>query len=140
MNAKNQYREFQGHFDGDGFEIFNFKITKSSSPYYFGLFGRASNGSIKNLGVTEFTITVTTLDIACVGGLVGRTESDLTNCYTSGSMTVKGKKDNERTYVNVYVGGLAKNGQPKDTRTAAQKEGLLKLLKELKKSLAKSVL
>lgn len=32
----------------------------------------------------------------------------------------------------VYVGGLAKNGQAKDTRTAAQKEGLLKLLKELK--------
>ena len=105
--AKNQYREFQGHFDGDGFEVFNFTITTSSSPYYFGLFGRASNGSIKNLGVTEFTITVTTLDIACVGGLVGRTESDLTNCYASGSITVKGKKDNERTYVNVYVGGLA---------------------------------
>lgn len=32
----------------------------------------------------------------------------------------------------VYVGGLAKNGQPKDTRTAAQKEGLLKLLRQLK--------
>ena len=32
----------------------------------------------------------------------------------------------------VYVGGLAKNGQPKDTRTDAQKAGLLKLLRELK--------
>ncbi len=32
----------------------------------------------------------------------------------------------------VYVGGVAANGQtPKDTRTAAQKDGLVKLLKEL---------
>ena len=40
----------------------------------------------------------------------------------------------------VYVGGLAKNGQPKDTRTAAQKEGLLKLLKELKKLYPKATI
>lgn len=33
----------------------------------------------------------------------------------------------------VYVGGLDKNGKAKDTRTDAQKEGLLKLLKQLKK-------
>jgi len=33
----------------------------------------------------------------------------------------------------VYVGGLAKNGKSKDTRTPAQKEGLLKLLTALKK-------
>lgn len=40
----------------------------------------------------------------------------------------------------VYVGGLAKNGQPKDTRTAAQKEGLLKLLKELKRMYPKATI
>ena len=40
----------------------------------------------------------------------------------------------------VYVGGLAKNGQPKDTRTAAQKEGLLKLLKELKRLYPKATI
>lgn len=33
----------------------------------------------------------------------------------------------------VYVGGLARNGKAKDTRTPAQKEGLLKLLTALKK-------
>lgn len=32
----------------------------------------------------------------------------------------------------VYVGGLDKNGKPKDTRTAAQKTALLKLLRQLK--------
>ena len=31
-----------------------------------------------------------------------------------------------------YVGGLDANSKPKDTRTAAQKESLLKLVKELK--------
>ena len=33
----------------------------------------------------------------------------------------------------VYVGGLDKSGKAKDTRTEAQKEGLLELLKELRK-------
>ena len=33
-----------------------------------------------------------------------------------------------------YIGGLDKNGKPKDTRTPEQKESLLKVLLELKKS------
>lgn len=38
-----------------------------------------------------------------------------------------------------YVGGLASDGKtPKDTRTAAQKESLLRLLKELKKKYPKA--
>lgn len=40
----------------------------------------------------------------------------------------------------VYVGGLAKNGKAKDTRTPAQKEGLLKLLKELKRLYPKATI
>ena len=40
----------------------------------------------------------------------------------------------------VYVGGLAKNGKPKDTRTPAQKAGLLKLLKELKRLYLKATI
>lgn len=40
----------------------------------------------------------------------------------------------------VYVGGLAKNGKPKDTRTPAQKAGLLKLLKELKRLYPKATI
>ena len=32
-----------------------------------------------------------------------------------------------------YIGGLDRNGQPKDTRTPAQKKALLELLKRLKK-------
>lgn len=40
----------------------------------------------------------------------------------------------------VYVGGLAKNGKAKDTRTPAQKEGLLKLLTALKKLYPKATI
>lgn len=40
----------------------------------------------------------------------------------------------------VYVGGLAKNGKPTDTRTPEQKAGLLKLLKELKKLYPKATI
>lgn len=40
----------------------------------------------------------------------------------------------------VYVGGLAKNGKPKDTRTPAQKAGLLKLLRQLKQLYPKATI
>ena len=40
----------------------------------------------------------------------------------------------------VYVGGLDSKGNAKDTRTPAQKEGLLKLLKELKKLYPKATI
>ncbi len=40
----------------------------------------------------------------------------------------------------VYVGGLASNGKPKDTRTQAQKDGLLKLLRDLKRMYPKSTI
>ena len=40
----------------------------------------------------------------------------------------------------VYVGGLLKNGKAADTRTPAQKAGLVKLLKELKKLYPKATI
>lgn len=40
----------------------------------------------------------------------------------------------------VYVGGLDKNGKAKDTRTQAQKDGLLKLLKGLKRLYPKATI
>lgn len=39
-----------------------------------------------------------------------------------------------------YIGGLDKNKKPKDTRTPAQKQALLKLLKELKGKYLKAVI
>lgn len=40
----------------------------------------------------------------------------------------------------VYVGGLAKNGKPADTRTAAQKAALLKLLRKLRQLYPKATI
>lgn len=42
-------------------------------------------------------------------------------------------KHNTNSIGVVYVGGLDANGKPKDTRTEAQKQGLRKLLTELKR-------
>ena len=42
------------------------------------------------------------------------------------------KGHNEDSIGIVYVGGLDADGKPKDTRTAAQKKGLVELLKMLK--------
>jgi len=40
-----------------------------------------------------------------------------------------------------YIGGVAKDGKtPKDTRTAAQKESLIKLIKDLKKKYPKATI
>ena len=39
-----------------------------------------------------------------------------------------------------YVGGLDRQGRPKDTRTPAQKAALLRLLKELKKQYPKATI
>ena len=45
-----------------------------------------------------------------------------------------GVKGYNSVSVNVcYVGGVDSKGKPKDTRTAAQKESLLKILKQLKR-------
>ena len=43
------------------------------------------------------------------------------------------KGDNEHSLGVCYEGGLDKQGKPADTRTKAQKQALLKLLKRLKK-------
>lgn len=50
------------------------------------------------------------------------------------------KNRNAHSIGVVYVGGLDKNGKPKDTRTAAQKAGLLKLLKDLKRLYPKATI
>ena len=39
---------------------------------------------------------------------------------------------NSQTINISYVGGIDKNGKPKDTRTEAQKQSILKILKELR--------
>lgn len=59
---------FMGNFDGAGYQISNFEISKSSGAA--ALFEQATNATIQNLGVSGFTITSSGSD-SFTGGLVG---------------------------------------------------------------------
>jgi hypothetical protein len=76
---------FAGTFDGNGHKITHFTNG--------GLFG-VNHGSIKNLGLENFTVSGS----AFVGGLVGYNGYSISNCYSTG--TVSGGSNSS------YVGGL----------------------------------
>ena len=103
-------RVFCGGFDGNGFTISNFKIKSPKKSYYysFGLFGCISGATVKNLGVTDFIIEVTSKENIknCVaGGIAGSSgsKSVITDCYTKGTINAKTSvKD-----TNACAGGIA---------------------------------
>ena len=82
---------FSGTFDGNGYTISNFKISISTD--YAGFFG-ANSGSIKNLTITEASITSGSTGAAI---LVGKNIGTIYNCSVSGVV-------NKST---TYVGGLS---------------------------------
>ena len=99
-------RTFQGHFDGAGYKVFNFKITTPSGLYYFGLFGMVSNGTIKNLGVTDFEINLSLSRDGYVGGLAGYGVcATVENCYANGRVYAF-KESSTYSGENIYAGGL----------------------------------
>ncbi|MBD3318121.1 MAG: hypothetical protein GF344_20250, partial [Chitinivibrionales bacterium] len=89
--------EFTGEYDGQNFEIINLFMNRpdNTHTFFFGLFGRADNVVISNLGLVDCDITAA--DNA--GALAGRSEngSDISNCYSSGSINAGG---------NGKIGGL----------------------------------
>jgi len=94
---------FGGNFDGNGYTISDYKITTESN--YTGFFGHVYEGEIKNLTVENAVIDLeSTTDLTCVwtGLLVGwQYYGSVTNCSSSGSITVKGTCVDETN-----VGGL----------------------------------
>ncbi|MDL2301650.1 hypothetical protein LJC58_04755, partial [Lachnospiraceae bacterium OttesenSCG-928-D06] len=87
--GKDNSHIFKGTFNGSGHKISGLYINSSST--YQGLFGFASGGTIKNLGVTGSIVGGD-----YTGGIVGYSGSVINNCYYVGS--VAGKD---------YVGGIA---------------------------------
>ena len=83
---------FTGTFDGNGHKIFRFTVN-GGSQNYLGLFGQIGNGgSVKNLGIEDFTVS----GYSYVGGLAGyNSNGGISNCYSIG--VVSGYQ---------YVGGL----------------------------------
>lgn len=83
--------EFTGTFDGNGHVISDLVI--SSTTYYTGLFGAASNAVIKNLGIEDADVTCSDVEAA---GLIGHAEGcTVSNCYVTGEISGTG-----------YAGGL----------------------------------
>ena len=74
---------FTGVFDGKGHKIRNFTINGGNNDY-LGLFGWInSGGSVKNLGLENFTVS----GFQDVGGLVGINTGSISNCYSTGAVS-----------------------------------------------------
>ncbi len=93
-------KPFAGIFDGNGKKISNLYIsTSASTTAYLGLFGNVS-GTVKNLGITSGTVTLSSSSATSyVGGLVGYLTGTVENCYSNVSVTATASK-------TLYVGGL----------------------------------
>ncbi|HET8729877.1 MAG TPA: YDG domain-containing protein, partial [Moraxellaceae bacterium] len=85
---------FSGVFDGLGHTITG--LTEQANSNYLGLFGNTWGGAIRNVGVTNYSIS----GASTVGGLVGYNGSTLSSVYGVGTVTGNGG----------FVGGLVGNG------------------------------
>ena len=92
---------FNGTFDGNGYEISNLTINNTTGGN-IGLFGTVG-GTIKNLGVKNVNIIVNSSNYASVGAIAGQA-TDIQNCYVTGVGAVKVTCSNKTS--TSYVGGL----------------------------------
>ncbi|QOR36844.1 hypothetical protein IMX26_08560 [Clostridium sp. 'deep sea'] len=97
---------FNGTFNGDCKLISNLTIGSAQSPNtnhnYAGLFGYINNATIKNIGLNNIYVNTSISGHNIAGGLVAwSVGGNITNCYTTGSITAAAA-------VNCYnaVGGL----------------------------------
>ncbi|MCL2048248.1 MAG: hypothetical protein FWG87_05925 [Defluviitaleaceae bacterium] len=91
----NIYAPFQGTFDGNNRVI---RGLATDEGYDFGLFGIASNATIKNLGLEDVVI----YSHRYVGGIVARAwNTNIENCYVTGSI------EGVQGYYGWGVGGIA---------------------------------
>ncbi len=111
-SSTNYSKTFRGVFDGSGFTVSNFKITKASTSY-IGFFGYIYEGTVKNLSLDGVTIDITSdtqSQNIYIGTLAGRIvtvngknggKAEISNCnVTSSSLTA-------RTMGTIYAGGLS---------------------------------
>ena len=111
-------RSFKGHFNGNGYEIKNCKISEYIIMCYVeldvvGLFGY-NDGTIENLGIDDVNINVQfrykeLKDSAiCAGGIVGVNNGIINNCYTIGNMMLNymGGRSGCTSPYHIYSGGI----------------------------------
>ena len=80
---------FSGSLDGDGYSISNFSISGSAASRAF-FKGTASGSMIRNLGLWNAELTFSSSGTSNIYGaiLVGRHSGLISNCYSTGSVSV----------------------------------------------------
>ena len=97
---------FTGTFDGQGYLIRNLTITGSRT--YNGLFGYASDATIKNVGLEGGNIKVRRSDgrVIYAGGIVGYySYSSISNCYNTGDVS-SSSSPYDFSAAGSYAGGI----------------------------------
>ena len=97
--GKDDSKQFNGTFDGQGNKISNLQV---SGVQYAGLFGYlGSNATVKNLGMIDSEISAnSTNGVAYSGGIAGFNSGIIINCYNTGNVTSTANN-------NAYSGGIA---------------------------------
>ena len=104
---------FKGVFDGRNHTVSGLEIGSASAPVqdtkpqmYFGLFAELENATVKNLGVKDAKIYVTSEYSIMAGPLAGFTDNaTVDGCWATGTVVVKTTTSDMVEY-NSYAGGL----------------------------------
>lgn len=105
---------FSGSFDGGGHTISNMNILiETSEPTaYGGLFGFVSKGGdLKNIGITSGSISVTALNEALAGAIVGNmvNSGSIENCYSTIDITTEITDPTNSKEYSPRAGGIVGN-------------------------------
>ena len=116
-------RAFSGHFDGAGYTVKNFKIDQPTiidNTDYYGLFINVNNAEIKNLNISQASLTTQNTANQTIAGIITAkvegttsisniavydTEMDLTNTLGTANNTIGGliaTTSEETTLQNIY--------------------------------------
>lgn len=91
--------KFTGVFDGNGYEISNFKVSEINVICQ-GFFGVTNGATIKNLGLSNCSIISLTTPNCCAGGIVALAENTtILNCYSNARVSANGSNF-------IYAGGI----------------------------------
>ncbi len=101
---------FGGNYNGGGYCIIGLKSCQSCSEEFdVGLFG-CNSGVIQNLGIENGEVSVSyfssassvTVLSSCAGGIAGRNNGSIINCYNTGTVSSSSYSDFQS-----YAGGIA---------------------------------
>ena len=114
-NVEKGLQTFKGTLDGQGHTISGLAIGSASEPLvdtrprmYFGLFAELENATVKNLGIKDAKIYVSSKVSVMAGPLAGFTDhATVDNCWATGTVKVETKTGTDyATEYSSWAGGL----------------------------------